>query len=86
MSVLTEFTTTELVVPISPTTVHRVVERLSDEVWYVRGWNRQFSTAFAAMTAIREEIERDARHPVRVQIQWKSVDAKFVPPTTGTAL
>jgi predicted phosphoribosyltransferase len=86
LSVLTEATSVELVVPITPTTVHRVVERLSENVWYVRGWSAQFSSAFAAMQEIRNDVEQTARHPVRIQIQWKAVDAKFIPPTTGTTL
>ena len=86
MSVLTEVTSVELVVPITPTTVHRVVERLSEEAWYVRGWTMQFSTAFAALMAVREDVEREARHPVRISIQWKGVTAGWKPPSTGEGL
>lgn len=86
MSVLTDVASTELVIPFQPTVVHRTVECQGANSWVVRGWSLSFTSAFAAMQALREEVEREARHPVRIEIRWKGVPATFVPPQTGTSL
>ena len=86
MTVLIDAASTELVIPVQPTIVHRVIEYRGENRWEVRGWSLSFSSAFAAMQALREEFESEARFPVRIEIRWKGVPSGFVAPTTGTAL
>jgi hypothetical protein len=86
MAVLIDKASTELVIPVSPTVVHRTIEYRGENMWEVQGWSLSFSSAFAAMSALREDIERDARHPTRIDIRWRGVPANFTPPVTGTAL
>jgi hypothetical protein len=86
VSVLAEATSTELVIPVPAVIVHRTVERMAENVWVVTGWSAQFSAAFAAVMALRDEVERTAAHPVRIVIRWRGVPPNWTPPSTGTEI
>ena len=86
MSVLTEVSSVEMVIPVPPSTQHRTVDMVADNAWVVTGWSSQFSTALSAMHAIREEVERNAKYPVRVHIRWRGVPSGWIAPTTGGVL
>ena len=86
MSVLTEVSSVEMVIPVPPSTQHRTVDMIADNAWVVTGWDVHFLTALDAMHSIREEVERNANHPVRVHIRWRGVPAGWIAPTTGGVL
>lgn len=87
MPVLTEVVSSELVVPMPPATVHRTVEYRGENRWFVQGMGHEFSSAFAALMALREAaIGPVARDPITVLIHWQNVPRDWKPPSTGTTL
>lgn len=84
MSVLVEVESVELVIPVSPSIVHRTVDCHAPNRWAALG--SEFATALGALLAVRGEVEQTARHPVEIRIRWRGVAPNWVPPTTASGL